>query len=188
MYQGRSIYLWMLILAPLLGCGSQATTPSAAVEATELPADQVIYTLNHVMTKNGVRTAVLNSDTAYLYEDGRRFDLMGVELQFFTETGAESGVLTSTTGEYNLANGLFIARGDVVLITQTPEGSRRLETEQLHYDVTGDRLWSELPFVLVENGRTTRGSSFRSDASFKTWEITGGRTEGGLQTGGGVSF
>ena len=177
------------MFAPLVGCGSQATTPSAATDVTQMPADQVIYTLNHVMTKDGIRTAVLNGDTAYLFEDGRRFDLMGVRLQFYTENGSESGVLTSTTGEYNLANGLFIARGDVVLITQTPEGSRRLETEELHYDVTGDRLWSEMDFVLVENGRTTRGSSFRSDANFRTWEVTGARTEGGIvQGGGGISF
>ena len=189
MFRARPLIFGLLALAPLAGCGSQATTPSASADAAQLPADQVIYGLNHVMTKNGVRTAVLNGDTAYLFEDGRRFDLVGVRLQFFNESGVESGNLTSQTGEYNLASGLFIARGSVVLNTTTPEGTRQLRTEELHYDVTGDRLWSDVEFTMVENGRTTRGASFRSDANFRTWEITGGRTEGGIVEGtGGISF
>lgn len=183
---------FLILALPFLGavaCGGDATVPATVTDPAQLPADQVIYGLRHVMTKDGVRSAVLNGDTAYLQEEGRRFDLVGVELFFFTESGVQSGKLTSTSGEYSMSDGSFIARGNVVLITEGANGNRRLETEELHYDVSADQLWSDVPFVLTEGGRVTRGESFRSDAEFDSWSVTGAQTDGGLPQGtGGISF
>lgn len=178
------------LVAGAAACSSQTTTPSAVTDAAGMPADNVILGVEHNMTNEGIRTGVLHSDTAYLYESSRRMDLRGVRIQFHGETGAETGTLTSTTGEYDIGTGSFVARGDVVLITDGPNGPRRLETEELHYDVDGDRLWSEVPFVMREGGATTRGTSFRSDSQFRTWSVTGAETEGGIPQGqgGGVSF
>lgn len=185
----RARFAGILALGLTAACGSQSTTPSAVADAVHLPADQVIYGLRHNMTKEGIRTGVLTGDTAYVYESERRLDLRGVRLQFFNDSGRETGTLTSKTGDYNISTGAFVARDDVVLITEGPEGSRRLETEELHYDVQGDQLWSDMAFQLTENGRTTRGTSFRSDSRFRTWSVTNARTEGGLpQSGGGISF
>lgn len=185
----RNLFLLLVAALAVGGCGSESTTPSAVTDASDLPADQIVYALRHNMTKDGIRTGVLTSDTAYMYETGQNLDLRGVSLEFYGDTGAPTGTLTSRTGEYELRTGSFVARGEVVLVTQGPNGSRRLETEELHYDVRGDRLWSDQPFVLVEGGRTTRGNSFRSDASFRNWEVAGARTEGGLPSGGsGISF
>lgn len=167
-------------LAASSGCGTESTTPSVVADASQLPADNVILGVEHTMTKNGVRTGVLNSDTAYLHEASREMDLRGVALQFYSDNGTPSGTLTSTSGEYDIGTGAFVARGDVLLVTRGPEGERRVETEELHYDVEGDRLWSEVPFVMREGGRTTRGTSFRSDAEFRNWSVTGAETSGGL--------
>lgn len=173
----------------LAGCGTQATTPSQVTDASGLPADNVIFGVEHNMTREGVRTGVLQSDSAYLYEANRRMDLRGVELRFYGDNGVESGTLTSQTGEYDMGTGSFVARGDVVLITSGPEGQRRLETQELHFDVERDRLWSDVPFVMREGSRTTRGNSFRSDSKFRNWSVTGAETSGGLpQSGGGISF
>ena len=181
--------LFTILSMLLAACGTQSTTPAPVAEAPELPADNIIQGMSHVMTKDGVRTGVLDSDTAYLFEVGRRLDMRKVRLQFFNEAGVPTGTLTSQTGDYNITTGAFIARGDVVLVTQSPEGGRRLETEELHYDVQGDRLWSDKAFLLHQNGRITRGTSFRSDAKFQSWSVTNAQTEGGLpETGGGVRF
>jgi LPS export ABC transporter protein LptC len=178
------LFLSLTLALAFAACGSESTTPAPVADGAELPADNIIQGLRHVMTKEGVRTGVLNGDTAYMYEVGRRLDLRGVELEFFTESGMRSGTLTSETGEYDIGSGSFVARGNVVLLTESPEGRRRLETEELHYDVQGDRLWSDVPFVLEQNGRTTRGESFTSDASFQSWTVKGARTEGGLPESG----
>ena len=177
-----------ILLLTLAACGQDATTPPAGAEMAEMSADQVMFGLDHKMTREGLQVALLNADTAYLHEEGRRFDLVGVRLDFFNANGSPSGHLTSRTGEYRQQEQEFVARGDVVLITQTPEGERRLETDELFYNVRGDRLWSVEPFVMTEQGRVTRGASFESDGRFNTWSVTGAQTEGGLPEDQGISF
>lgn len=181
----RGLGLFVLLLA---GCGGDSTSPMPMGDPFEMPADQVLLGMNHRMTRYGVVTAILNSDSAYVYEQSRRFDLMGVDVTFYTEQGAQAGHLTSETGDYNLAAKVFIARGNVVLITAGPEGDRHLETEELHYDIDGDRIWTDSPFTLVEAGRTSRGTQFRTDSKFDRWEVTGLQTQGTVPEDAGTRF
>jgi LPS export ABC transporter protein LptC len=179
----------VVLVALLAGCGSESTTPGAIANIGELPADNVIHDLTHRMSRDGIRSAELQSDTAYYFDAERRFDLQAVNLVFYHETGQQSGTLNSLTGEYRVGTGAFIARGSVVLITQGDQGPRRVETEELHYDVAGDQIWSDVPFVMTEAGRTTRGSSFSTDTRFERWTIEAARTEGGAaQPTGGITF
>lgn len=175
------------ILGTFSACGASSTTPSAT-ESFEMDADQVAFQVRQTLTNDGVRTAILNSDTAYIYERERRLDLVGVEVLFFNEIGEEAGTLTSRTGDYNIDSGAFIARGDVVLVTRSPAGQRRLETEELLYDVRADSLASDTPFTLHEDGRVSRGTSFRSDSRFRTWIVTGAQTQGSVPAEGGITF
>jgi LPS export ABC transporter protein LptC len=144
--------------------------------------------VRHNLTQDGIRRAVLNSDTAYAYEDTRELDLVGVDVTFYDEAGRVAGTLTSETGEYNLAEGLFVARDSVVLVTDGPDGERRLTSPELFFDVRTDRIWSDRPFTLVENGRTSRGQTFRSDSRFETWQVTGIQTTGTVDADEGLTF
>lgn len=191
----RTAFLPVLLgVVALSACGQGSTTPSAVARVREIPADQVIYGLHHVMTKAGVRSSVLDSDTAYLRDEGRTFDLVGVQMKFYAESGAESGTLTAKTGEYDVAQGLFVAREDVLLVTTGAKGERRIRTEELNYQVKTDQLWSDKAFVMTEGGRTQRGSSFQSDGKFQGWTVKNLETAGGLPQesgadgGGGVTF
>lgn len=162
----RGVALPVLLLAAVPACRSEATTPAAA-NVAELPADQIVYGLEHNMTAEGVRRAHLVGDTAYMHEQGSRIDLVGVHLDMYDPNGHPTAVLTSDTGEYDMRAGQLVARGNVVLVTEDEKGSRRLETEELYYNATSDQLWSDVPFVMTENGQTTRGTSFRSDGRFQ---------------------
>lgn len=184
----RGIALLPLLGVVLAGCNQQSTTPAAEQAAFDLPADQVAYAVRHNLTQDGIRRAVLNSDTAYAFEDTREFDLIGVAVTFYDEAGRVAGTLTSRTGEYNLAEGLFVARDSVVLVSQGPQGERVLASPELFFDVRSDRLWSDLPFTLEENGRTSRGQTFRSDSRFETWEVTGIQTTGTVDDDEGLTF
>lgn len=184
----RTLLLLALFLSAASGCRDGTTTPPVAEEQA-LPADQVVYDLQHTMTTDGVRKAVLDGDTAYLYQSGRSMDLIGVELTFYSETGHETGRLTSATGSYDSRSGQMVARGNVVLVTRDTEGERRLETEELHYDLNGDRMWSEKPVVLHDGPTTVYGTSFRADARFQNRVIEGARTTGGVRPESrGISF
>lgn len=179
----------LLILAVTLasGCSNDATTPSATVRSDQLPPDNVIYGLHHLMTRSGIRSGVMDSDTAYLREAGETFDLRKVHITFYNEIGAQSGTLTSRTGQYNLSTGSFVARGKAVLVTEGPD-PRRIESEELHYDVPSDQLWTDKAFVMHQGEQVTRGQNFRSDSKFQTFSVTGAHTTGGLpRAEGGTS-
>ena len=180
--------LLLFALGVVTACGQQSTTPGTTVEFIDLPSDQLAEGVVHRMTNDGVLSALMHSDTAYIYETTQSMDLRGVNVSFRDERGAEAGVLTSAAGDYNMSINLFIARGDVVLVTPGASGERRLETEELYYDIAAGRLWTDVPFTMTEaDGRVTRGTSFRTDATFTTWDVSG--VEGqGSPGAAGLSF
>lgn len=173
----------------LAACGDQATTPSAG-DAVDLPADQIISGLRHTMSTHGIRRALLLGDTAYMQQANSEIDLVGVEMTFFDESGREAGTLTSRTGTFDLRAKTMLAEGNAVLTTQGEDGVRVLETEQLHFDVNGDRLWSTVPVVMREQGRELRGTSFESDGQFQNLTVqnpvTSDQPVGGAE--GGIRF
>src|SRR5215218_967737 len=132
-------YRRILLAAWLLaGCQESSTTPSATANTDTLPAQNTFFGVHHVMTKDGVRSSVLDGDTAYMHEGSETLFLSGVHLEFFNENGSQSGTLTSRKGEYDIAGGLFVARDNVVLVTHDPGGDRHIRTEELSYQVKTD--------------------------------------------------
>ena len=185
----RCRYVLTGLLLLLAACGGDSPESSEVLSPDDLPAGDVSFGVTHVMTKNGVRSAILEADTAVQQENGRRWDLRGVYIQFFTETGAESGTLNSRRGEYTPDDGSFVARDSVVLVTLSETGTRQLETEELFYDVTSEEIWSDSAFVLREpNGQVSRGSSFRSDVNGDNWTAVGLQTDDITSGGGEITF
>jgi LPS export ABC transporter protein LptC len=183
-------YLLLLSALALAACGNSATTPSAGDVVQDLPTDQVIYSLRHVMTTDGIRRALLDGDTAYMGQTGAQIEIVGVNLTFFDEMGRESGTLTSLTGDFDWRARSMVARGNAVLTTRGPEGERVLETEELHFDVGADRLWSTVPVVLRNGDQVLKGTSFESDGQFQNFTVhspgSSPHEVGG--TGGGLRF
>lgn len=185
---------WIASLALVSACQGEATAPIIrAEEASELPADQIAWDVEHTMTSNGVRKALLHSDTIFYRQAAAPIDLRGVDLTFFDATGAPSGRLTSETGEYDWRAGSMIARGNAVLVLQGQGGKRTIETEELHFDLEEDRVWSDQPTVMREGSQVVRGASFESDTRFDNVTVQQARTEGGppppaAADGSGVSF
>ncbi|CAN5883642.1 hypothetical protein BH23GEM7_BH23GEM7_16770 [soil metagenome] len=184
----RAFLLLIILLLAATGCQDGTTAPPVAADQ-DLPADQIAYGVQHIMTTQGVRKAVLDGDTAYLYQSGRTMDIVGVELSFYNEAGSQTGHLTAETGNYDSASGQMVARGNVVLTTLDTDAQRRLETEELHYDLNGDRMWSDVAVVLHDGPTTVYGTSFRADARFQNRVIEGARTTGGVRPESrGISF
>lgn len=166
----RGTLLLLLAVALLPACREEATVPTRQDTLARLSVDQVLYDTEHVMTRKGVRRAILHADSAYFRDNDSRVDLRGVRLEFFNEqTGAVSGTLTSQTGEYDVQTGAMISRGNAVLTLA--EGNRRIESEELNYDLQADRVWSAKPTVMRENGREMRGESFESDTRFQNLTV-----------------
>lgn len=171
---GATMKARLLVLA-LAGAGlsaaacSDVAPPPVIAGATQLDsADQVMFGSRTLLTRNGVRTGELLSDTVLVFDEGTRFELRGVRAEFYTETGVPRGTLTSHEGTYNTATGVVEARGDAVVTTTD---GKRLTSPQLRYIAAEDLIRSDSSFVLTEPGNRVEGVGFTSDPALRRVQI-----------------
>lgn len=159
-------------------CNQNALRNTTTITAADT-ADQVLEHLQHYITKAGVRQSLVEADTAYYYEAARRFELKGVKVTFYNETGAKSSVLTAREGTYYMQNQNMEARGNVVVVSTD---GRTLRSEKLRYDQATNKLSTDIAFTF--DGPTARGAGngFVSDPDFRDVVIQQGR---GVERGGG---
>lgn len=151
-------------------CGDAKDATVAAPALQEIEADNVIYGLNSYLTSQGVRQGHVRADTAYVYNDSSKLYLRKLEITFYDDAGNERASVTARSGELEQNTDKMVARGDVVLIVKTD--GRRIQTQELFYDPTTERIWSDSATVMKEaDGTVTRGSSFRSDIEFKNVRV-----------------
>lgn len=143
-------------------CGEDTDAPTAGERYTAMDADQVMMDLEHFITQNGVRRALLEADTAFMYEDSAMLRIRPVRLTLYDEAGAVAGEVTAERGTLNTRTDAMTATGNVVVIST--EREQRIETEELHFDPNRDRVWSEVETTIHRNGTVLRGTGFESDA------------------------
>jgi LPS export ABC transporter protein LptC len=122
------------------------------------------------LAEGGLRRGELRFDTAYVYDQGRRFELKGVNATFFeATTGAQQGTLVSREGTYNAATGIMEARGSVVV---TRSDGAVLTTPQLRYTSGTNQITSDSAFTLKDPGRgDVEGIGFVTDPSFRELRV-----------------
>lgn len=150
------VVLALVALGVLAGCGSGGVEPSAVADAGDMRADNIIVNAQEWLTKDGVRSALLVSDTAFVFRDSSVVHLKGVRVTMYDENGKSTGHLTSKRGTVNQRTQGMTALGNVVLIMQ----GRRIETEELHYEPRSSRIWSQVATTMTDNGNTVHGTSF----------------------------
>lgn len=160
--------LLLLAAGAAVGCSDVAPPPVATTTTSLDSADQVMFGSRTQLTRDGVRSGVLVSDTVLVFDEGTRFELKGVRTDFFTETGTLRGTLTSREGTYNTTTGIVEARGDAVVVTTD---GKRLESPQLRYVATEDLIRSDSSFVLTEPGNRVEGVGFASDPGLRRVQI-----------------
>ena len=154
-----------------LACSAEQPPETVGLELLAEGADQVMVSVQHFMTREGIRRANLHADTAYVMDEQSTIELRHVRLVFFDNEGAEESVLTADAGSYHMQSGDMDAAGNVVVVRS--DGTQRLETEQLAYDAAADKLRSETPFVFTQPDRVIRGSAFTSDPSLENRQVDG---------------
>ena len=164
-----------LLVVTLAGCGedepvSEGVAPSVFVEG----ADQVMVGVENHITRQGVRQAELEADTAYTFEEAGRLDLKQVKLTFFGEVGDTLGVLTGQSAEYQLEAGDVTVRGDVEVDLRTGE---RFEAPVLAYISASNQIRADSGYVLTyPDGTVDRGTYVVRDLSTDETRYGEGRT------------
>lgn len=149
-----------IVGAALAGCGDN-TAPRSADPYRNLPADYVMGGVRHYLTEDGIRRGVLNADSAYFYNDSAKAHLRKVHLVLYNAAGQEAADLTSKAGQLDQRTNVMLATGNVVLVAQG--ASKRIETEELHYDPNEHRVWSTVSSTITQQGTRLTTQGFTAD-------------------------
>ncbi|HEU4569120.1 MAG TPA: LPS export ABC transporter periplasmic protein LptC [Gemmatimonadales bacterium] len=163
-----------------LACDDNALRANTSVTEADT-ADQVLDSVYHVITRDGVKQSIVEADTAYFYEASKVFELRGLRVTFFDAQGAQTSVLTAREGTYRSALGEMEGRHDVVV--RSTDG-RTLTTEILKYDQDRNELSTDQPFRFTGPGVSGSGVGFVSDPDFRN--VTGQQGRGVERNGGGA--
>ena len=154
----------------LAACGDGPPTPVAGEDLLEMQADMVSYDMVTYFTNaEGIRTGKIEADSAFFFQDSTVVHMRGVDMTVYAETGEVRATVTAHRGRYEERYQKMHALGDVVLVM--PADSRRLESEELHYDPLTERIWSDSASTYRYQGQVTMGTCFRSDMSFQNYEV-----------------
>lgn len=176
--RARSLAPALALALITIACDRQTAAPAADDAGFQaLPADQVIVGFEQYLSENGLNKAIMRGDTAYIFEDSSVAKVKNVNLVLYDEAGKVNARLTSKAGRLNTYTQAMVATGDVVLITETD--GRRIETEELHYDPTTHRVWSNVFTRQTHRGGVLTGSGFEADDKFYNVRVTGARSSGG---------
>ena len=156
--------LWLVasvLAAVTLGACQEGTKPPiAARNPLADSADQIMVGISTFITNQGLLRAQLQADTGYFFDGNSRIEMRNEKTIFFTNTGAQSAVLTSKEGTYITARSTMEARKHVLVVTTD---GKRLTTEQLHYNQGTNQISSDSAFVMTEPTRELHGIGFVSD-------------------------
>ncbi|MEJ2482961.1 MAG: LPS export ABC transporter periplasmic protein LptC [Gemmatimonadota bacterium] len=169
--------LLVMTFAATLSVGCEEKEPVAAGEAPSVfveGADQVMVGVENHITRQGIRQARLEADTAYTFEEDGRLDLKQVTMTFFGEMGDTLGVLTGRSAEYLLEVGDVTVRGDVEVDLQTGE---RFEAPVLAYVSASNQIRADSGYVLTyPDGTVDRGTYVVRDLATDETRYGEGRT------------
>ncbi len=150
-------------LAVLTACGAPDRNVAAAGTPAD-SADQTMFGLSQILTKEGVNQAYLQADTAFMYEASGRVDLRHVKVTFYTAQGVSQSVLTGKTGTYWTRTNQMSARGSVLVVRTADQA--RLRTEFLEYDPAKNEVRTDQPFVADKGEQHFEGVGFVCDPGF----------------------
>lgn len=164
----RGAVLCGIFVSVVAACGDTQGPPVANLTPLPDSAEQMLFGVQLVLTDEGVRRAVVISDTVFMYDDATREDLRKVIVRFFTTAGEQQAVLTSDRGAHSTRLGTMEARGNVIVISS--EG-KRLESPHLKYDPSRSEISSDSAFTLTEGDRVTKGVGFVSNPDMSNMRI-----------------
>lgn len=159
----RPLAAALLVALSLAACQEDAVRPTATVTAADT-ADQVLFSMEHLITNNGVRRTKVLADTAYIYESTQLARLKTVTVSFYDAVGNESSTIKADSGTYQMRDGSMQSWGNV--LATTPDG-RRLRSQELKYDARQHRISSDRPFTYDRGDQHLEGNGFTSDPDFR---------------------
>ncbi|MGH7538314.1 MAG: LPS export ABC transporter periplasmic protein LptC [Gemmatimonadales bacterium] len=153
--------------------------PTATITAAD-SADQMLLSMSHYVTHDGVMRARVRADTAFFYQSTHSAELRDVHVTFYSRDGHETSTMSAREGTYHWASGDMEGRGNVVVVGASD--GRTLRSEVMRYQQATDKVSSDKAFVFDAPGRHVEGDGFTSDPDFRNVIATRPRGTGGRFT------
>jgi LPS export ABC transporter protein LptC len=168
----RTALLGLLAVAALGACRSETTPPAVVQGKSQVDsADQFMIGMTTVLNDRGVKRADIAADSAYLFDNSSRIEMLGVNGSFYTTTGVKEGIMTAQRAQYDTRVDSMQAWGDVTIIST--EG-RTLKTPFLRYNKALNEMSSDSIFTISDADRTVTGIGFVSDPGLNNLQIKRG--------------
>ena len=168
---------WWTGCLPLLVAACINTTEEPAAAGLEaVDADEIVYGVSLNMSREGIREAVLAADSMFSWQDSTHARVMGLSLVVFDERGGRRATITAEEGRLSRMGNELTASGNAVL--SIPEQGREIRTDELHFAPEADRIWTDVPVVMHEDGCVFEGDRLQSDMDFDDVRIWGTRERG----------
>ncbi len=168
---GRRLGLFLILALLAAGAACQKHKPDAPAEEQqeELP-DQEGWNSTVHATKSGRPEAIVTYGHMKRFNNRRKvyFD-EGVKVDFFDPEGRMRSRLEADNGEMNEATNDIMARGNVVVVSDT---GITVFSESLGYRQATGKIYSDVDVVLIsDKGDTLYGRGFESDTRMRNWRI-----------------
>ena len=144
-------------------CGAPDRNVAATATAAD-SADQTMFGLTQILTKDGVKQAYLQADTAFMYEATGRVELRHPKVTFYSVQGEPQSVLTGKEGTYFSRTNQMNARLDVLVVRTADQA--RLRTDFLEYDPAKNEVRTDRAFVADKGAQHFEGLGFVCDPGF----------------------
>ena len=167
------------VVAASTACRKQGSAPPVSATATLADsAEQVMINIHFLLTDRGVARGELFADTAYIFDENRRYDLRKVRTTFNTATGVKDGVMSADRGRYSLNQQVLEGFGNVVIVTND---GRKITTPHLRYMQGLNEVSSDSAFTLTRPGQTLSGVGFKADPQLTRFQAFGaGKSRGSI--------
>ncbi|MEJ2539337.1 MAG: LPS export ABC transporter periplasmic protein LptC [Gemmatimonadota bacterium] len=161
--------LTVLSLVVVGACEEDAPTPVADPDLRSLQADGIFYGMETYLRQDGIRSGMVEADSAYQFTDSAKTYLWQMEMTLFYEDGRDRAWIRADSAVLETRTEQLVARGNVV--AEVADEGVRIESPELQYDPTASQIWTDSSVVLTQDGAVQRGTCFRSDLQFRNWEI-----------------
>jgi LPS export ABC transporter protein LptC len=179
----RRVLAFVLATSLLAVAACKDATPIASTAAPTAAdsADQIFITAHSLLTTRGVQRGELIADTAFVMDEGTRFDLRKPHVNFTTETGQPEGTMDGKRGAYNTRTQILEGWGDVLV--KFVDG-RMLKSPHVIYNQLTHQITSDTSYTISGPRGTQHGIGLMSVdkgngnfGAFSCARACGGNTE-----------
>ena len=165
---------WLAVgLALVASACLDAPEEGATTELETVNADEIVYGVSLKMSKDGIREATLMADSMFSWRDSTHAWVVGLSLIIFDERGRRRATIEADEGRLNSAGSELTATGNAVL--RIPDQDREIWTEELHFALESDRVWTDVAVVMRDGECEIEGDRLQSDMAFDDVRIWGTR-------------